>query len=457
MKRAFTAVAISFAICVVLAMPAESAEALPTAGSLFDGLRASVAEAAALLRLKDAKVSVLTALRTSSVKTPSLSLHVTEDEHTVTITWDGGSVSAVFITNNPPTASEKVDSSPLLKEFLTEVCSPETALLLAGKASNWELRASSMSGVADQAALSRFAVEDAVGGVRAAAARCLTDQSLLTKIARNDKDDEVRAVAVGKLADESTLADIARNDAGWVVRAAAVKGIADQDIVALIALRDDSIEVAGAAVNVLNDQALLRKAAEEARNQTTRLAAVARITDQVRLASIAVEGKNVDVCIAAMRKMTDEAALSRVAEESKDCDVRAAARSLVARQARLRALAEHGSALASGALAEQAGGVGYGLDEEGIVEMMKKLDQASVARYVVGPSADFFAATAMVKKLLTDQALLARVAVEAKIRGVRLAAVGKLNDSVVLTKVAGQDASDMVREAAQARLKELSK
>ena len=62
----------------------------------------------------------------------------------------------------------------------------------------------------------------------------------------------------------------------------------------------------------------------------------------------------------------------------------------------------------------------------------------------------------MVKKL-TDQAVLARVALEGKSYQARLSAVYKLTDRAVLAKVAMDDENGYVQRQAQSRLDELRK
>jgi phosphosulfolactate synthase (CoM biosynthesis protein A) len=120
--------------------------------------------------------------------------------------------------------------------------------------------------------------------------------------------------AVGKLTDQGLLAKIVVEVEDSDVREAAVKRLTDQAALARIAVEDKDSNVREAAVDKLTDQVALAKVAVEAKDSSVRWIAVGRLTDQAALAKVAVEVKDPFVGAKAIAAMDESnPALKRLA------------------------------------------------------------------------------------------------------------------------------------------------
>jgi hypothetical protein len=166
----------------------------------------------------------------------------------------------------------------------------------------------------------------------------------------------------------------------------------------------------GASANLIvdrsMDQAVLTKIAEVADDIPKRQTAVEMLTNQSLLAKIAIEDDCLDIRLIALQMVTDETLLAKIALETVEN--------------RISAVDEH---------------IGPGM----ALDIMQVEHEMSLKISEIRQAA--------VKKL-TDQGLLAKVAVEGKQSYTRVAAVKKLTDQTVLTRIAVEDADSYVRETA---------
>ena len=171
------------------------------------------------------------------------------------------------------------------------------------------------------------------------------------------------------------------------------------------ALADDKKEMARkAAVEKLTDQDQLAKIAVEDKSAIVRDAAVGRLTDPTMLARVALQGTSGITRKAAMDKVTDQSVLASVALKDKACD--------------------------SVAKDRQWSCIHY-------------YDKATTERLSISEAA---------ARKLTEQALLARVSLEAEDETARRAAVMGLTDQPLLAKVALEETVDIVRRTALGKL-----
>ncbi len=159
-------------------------------------------------------------------------------------------------------------------------------------------------------------------------------------------------------------------------------------------------------------------------------------TDQPALAVFAVDSKSSFARLVAAGKLTDRALLAKIATEDKDWQVRQAA-------------VKNKNFTDKALLAKIAGEDKEWFVRDAAAEKLASLSDilANIGRTVVGSDSPF----EMVAKT-TDQALLAKIAMENKTCAVRLAAVGKLTDQTTLAKIAMGDADRDVRRVAVAKI-----
>jgi hypothetical protein len=140
----------------------------------------------------------------------------------------------------------------------------------------------------DQALLAKITIEPNNMVFRKAAVEQLTDQTLLEKIALDDWD--VHRAAAGQPTDQSSRSQLTFDD--WEVRETAVKKLTEQKLLAKIAVEDEHPRFRMAAVKNLADQSLLAKIVIEDKDPDIRKAAIEKVTDQKALEKIAVEAKD---------------------------------------------------------------------------------------------------------------------------------------------------------------------
>jgi hypothetical protein len=253
-------------------------------------LRAAVAEVAAFLHLKAAKVDTSTIPLSQGYAWMSEFTHMSGESVDVVIAWSGGrGVVRNYRTHFPDVATSmgftpaSIDTKELLVAFLEAVgCSGQDRAVLATAGSSPDVRAAATSGLTDQALLARIALEDNDDGVRMSAVEELRDQGLLARIAVEAKEPQlhlVRRWAVGKLTDQASLTRIALEDKDADIRETAIRELTDENSLAKVALKANETRDRCSAVGRLTDQALLAKIAAEDKDAPVRRAATGRLTN----------------------------------------------------------------------------------------------------------------------------------------------------------------------------------
>jgi hypothetical protein len=364
------------------------------------------------------------------------------------------------------------------------------------------VRGAAVEKLTDQAALAKVAVESQDAAVRSAAVEKLNDPALLARIAVGDKDWHVRLSAIhkltdaiGKLTDQAALAKFASEGGDAAVRGAAVGKLTDQAALAKIAVESQDAAVRSAAVKKLTDQAALAKIAEKEEVSFVRGAAVEKLTDQALLAKIAEKKEDRFVRAKAIAAMDgSNPALERLAAKAGDLNqdlISSIARiKLAIQEQRIRnrlpriVFAVRVSAVTQAYTMAYLYGesVSFVLSQDGATlaekhwstvfpEFVNKLEFLSAA--VEGGDllaellhrAEFEQedlaelSSSEIPEVchgavanLTDQAALARVAIENIGQRFRFAALRKLTDQAALTKVAVESKDAAVRSAAVEKL-----
>lgn len=204
-----------------------------------------------------------------------------------------------------------------------------------------------------------------------------------------------------------------------------VEKTTDQAKLAKIAMNAEYPGVREAAVEKLADQSLLAKVVWENSDESPRirLLAVKKLTDQAVLAKIAMKTEEWNVCLAAVEKISDQAVLTKIAEEDPGMKIRkaAAVKKERAEQARLKKASER-------MLVAFCDGNMEGEDSGVRLAAVKKLtDQAALAKLAMEDKEWCVRCTAI--ETLADQALLAKVAVETKYPDARRTAYYKLSEA----------------------------
>jgi len=143
--------------------------------------------------------------------------------------------------------------------------------------------------VTDQALLAKVAVADVDWNVRATAFHKLTNQAALAKVAIEGKTGFPHA-AVEKVTDQALLVRVAVEASDSDVRRIAVEKLTDDDALVKVAIESEHSNAGFAAIKKLTNQAALAKVAVEGRG--VRWYAVGKLTDQALLAKIATEDKD---------------------------------------------------------------------------------------------------------------------------------------------------------------------
>jgi hypothetical protein len=180
------------------------------------------------------------------------------------------------------------------------------------------VRAAAWEKLTDQAELAKIAREAKVFYCRQTALEKLTDQAVLGKFAVEDKDDYIRRAAVERLTDQALLAKIAVEDKELKVRQAALETLTDQAVLGKFAVEDEDDLVGPAAAKKLTDQAVLAMVAVDAKDYFVRKAAVEKLTNHALLAKVAFKANQRETRIEAFLKIDDAktpAELSATAED----------------------------------------------------------------------------------------------------------------------------------------------
>lgn len=198
--------------------------------------------------------------------------------------------------------------------------------------------------------------------------------------------------------------------------------------------------------------------------------ALDEVTDTALLAHIAANSQDSRVRAAAARRITDERHLVEILQREKDKSVRHSAviNSALKNQELLSEIAMHDPApgvrvvaalklddqmLAQRVYAQVAQADGDGRWLWGEIAVRELTDQALLAKIAVADRTLPIRSAAVAR--LEDQALLARIAVTDQSYWIRVIAARRLSDRTLLSRIGKNDPDWWVRQAAQERLKEL--
>jgi hypothetical protein len=368
------------------------------------------------------------------------------------------------------------------------------------------VRVTAVGKLIDQTLLAKVALEANEKGIRSYAVERLKDQALLTKVAlQGEPSDDVPWAAVAKLADQAALAKVALEDRVPGIRGAAVIRLTDQAALAKVAIADSDPGVRHSAVTRLTDPAILMKVALDPNNGYSRTIAIEKLTalgtlpratfsrDEdpiVRAEAIAALSESDPTLVLltgnqllATRDARESIARIKLAIQEPRINNRIPHIVFEARISRIYADylgigfagRKSGESVilwlqhADGALAEghwetefptttSSHGGFVTADVRGgelLAELLRKPtftqeDFAELSRSKIPEAREGAVAN------LTDQTLLAKLALEDPVAEVRETAVRKLTDQTLLSKIAVEDKESYVREAAMARFKELA-
>jgi len=254
-------------------------------------------------------------------------------------------------------------------------------------------------------------------------------------LARLAGNVEVRKAAVSKLTEQNTLTAIAQNDTSAEVRETAVKKLEDQSVLAEIAKTDSQSDVRFEAVMKITDQAILTDLAKTAEDSSVRYAAVSDLEDQQTLAEMALNDSSENVRNQAFSRIQDQAALAEILKTEKDDEIlsKILRRLISPDQDFLLKLSEEP--------------LGY---ETRIALAEKLTDQTILARIALS-SDSVYERTAAVTNLM-DQSVLSKIVQTDAFMMVRSAAIKNLTISAVLDHVARTDSEELVRQDALRKL-----
>lgn len=160
--------------------------------------------------------------------------------------------------------------------------------------------------------------------VRCAALRNLDDPALLLRIAVEDEVEEVRQAAIVTLMQWALFDRVGVDDKTAWFGAQGIREVTlqitklrDQALLARFALEGKYTCLRCAAVGNLTDQTLLAKIARADKNSEVVRASVSRITDQSVLAGIAADGLDNYARFHAIKRLSDETTLMQVALHEK--------------------------------------------------------------------------------------------------------------------------------------------
>ena len=259
-----------------------------------------------------------------------------------------------------------------------------------------------------------IAKNDTFSGVREIAVEKMDNrhQTLFADIAKNDTYDYVRKIAVEKLNNrhQTLFADIAKNDEDILVRFTAIKKLDKnyqtliQDVLIDLLLKKSSnhllpIHMRIEAIDMLDNP---HSIIQDVYLQDIQKQHIGKITNQVLLAVIAK--KHVSSNYEAVKNLTDQALLANVAKNAEDIDVR------------LKAIEELNN---------------Y---HQELFANIAKNDEIYILPGLSGHSYYYKEGRTALEKL-TDQALLADVAKNAKALEIRVEAAQKLTNNVIAQEV----------------------
>jgi hypothetical protein len=381
------------------------------------------------------------------------------------------SMYAVKVLTNQRFLADLAQRAPLMDirmAAIERLSDPTLVATLAKNEPNNHVRVTAVMRLTDPALLAHYATQDPDGFVRQAAAGSpgLDDESTLKSCATRDSSPYVRMAALGNphLRDQEFLVRAATGTDLDSVRGAAVARLTDQALLRRLVLDDPNVRIRAAAVSnpalrddtvfaevakgdaeaTVRGQALARIADPEIRRHTApyvEIEAVPPITDQAQLAHIATHSMDPRVRGAAVEKITDQGKLVEILRREQDSSVRHFA-------VMNNALTDQ-DVLADAAMHGQARGIR--------VAAAAKLHDQAFAQRVYAEVAqtdtlnlDYWVLAAIDR--LTDQTLLTKLALTGKTANVRWSAVSRLEDQVLLERLATSGADDRLRAFATGRL-----
>ena len=284
-----------------------------------------------------------------------------------------------------------------------------------------EVRLLAVYRITDQTRLATIAIENGFGDSGLAAVMKLTDQKLLSNVAKKNSFyiNPVRLAAIEKITDQGQLADIYMNTRNDELLLATIRKISDQSLLADIAKVYKSEIIFEAILAKLTDQKLLTDVAVMTEFGETCLEVVMRLTSisehvlAQRIIDIAnsdhIVACHLEKLLAAFEKITDQKLLAHLAVNAKNIKVRKAAANTITDQTLLPDIARN----AKNDVVRMAA-VNKITDQVLLADIAKNNDDCGISNAVT--------------KILTDQALLTDLAMNAKYDSVRVAAAEKLTD-----------------------------
>lgn len=256
-----------------------------------------------------------------------------------------------------------------------------------------------------------------------------------TILATAFEKQKARASDLKKLTSQTQLERIATSANDPLIRAMAASRLTNQVVLGKIAFEDDWDTVRRAAITNLTDQAVLAKLAlDEGRhyNSYSRLDAVEKLTDQKVLYEVANSPASLTVlATAAVRQMTDQDLIAKLILESRDLRVEFAGLDQLTNQVLLAKIyLEEWHALSEAAEKK--------LSDPAAIELIAvRKDYDIGARFV---------------RSITNQTILAKVAVEARSDEARQEAFSRLTDPKLLAEVTPWVKPDSTRTASDQTL-----
>lgn len=259
---------------------------------------------------------------------------------------------------------------------------------------------------------------------------------------------------VKQTSDQAELAKIATQAKNWQVRLAAVEKLTGQDVLEQIALKAEDTEVRVAAINRITNQAILGKVAADTEDHTIMNAALDKITDQTILEKLVNshelrKGMEWYVRSSALERINDQAVLERFARADGEYQVEALKK--ITNETLLTDIflskSVNGGEIINNITKrvnneDQLARIAMGAKSNFTRwEAIKKIkSQELIANIIIHDEAPqeyamFNDEESHVLDLITNQRLLARVAMEAKNEQERSLAAGKINDPAVLQQV----------------------
>lgn len=257
------------------------------------------------------------------------------------------------------------------------------------------------------------------------------DEAELTRIALNDPVHSIRIAAVARLTSQSALGQVATSDGPRYVRKDAIRRLERQDLLEQVALKDGWPEFQADAAERLQDpEALARVVRAAPRAVSAPL--VAKLADPARLAVIARDHEDDSIRVLALDRITDQELLKQIAQKGRFPSARRDAIKRIRDPGFLQAIA-------------------LGDPDENVAEVAAR-GVSDPARLAALSQSRWPAARNVVAHRSDDQALLTRLAREDRSEFVRAAAAARITDQRILGELASGSWDPEVRRAAVERV-----